>query len=100
MSWGSTSNSYSAQARYVDQFMWDYPESLIIYAAGNSGADGYNTVGSPHHRDREWESDSRGCARSLNSQQSLLQYPSYPKLLLLCGEPDRLSHMPPHPPPL
>lgn len=47
MSWGSESNSYNAQARYIDQFMWDYPESLIIYAAGNSGASGFNTVGSP-----------------------------------------------------
>jgi hypothetical protein len=47
MSWGGTSNSYTAQARYIDQFMWDYPETLIIYAAGNSGLDGYNTVGSP-----------------------------------------------------
>jgi hypothetical protein len=47
MSWGANSNSYTAQARYIDQFMWDHPDSLIIYAAGNSGEDGFNTVGSP-----------------------------------------------------
>jgi hypothetical protein len=39
------------------------------------------------HRDREWKSDSsRGCARSLNSQQSLLQYPSYPSDFFSVGK--------------
>lgn len=37
MSWGSSSNAYTNDARYVDDFMWNYPESLVLHAAGNSG---------------------------------------------------------------
>lgn len=33
--------------RNVDIFMWDYPDSLIFVAAGNSGDDGVGTVGTP-----------------------------------------------------
>ena len=52
MSWGSASNSYTNDARYVDDFMWNYPDSLILHAAGNSGQSGSftsvsNSVGSP-----------------------------------------------------
>lgn len=52
MSWGSSSNSYTNDARYVDSFMWDYHDSLILHAAGNSGESSShnsvpNTVGSP-----------------------------------------------------
>eukprot|EP00603_Paraphysomonas_imperforata_P002933 CAMPEP_0114421804 /NCGR_PEP_ID=MMETSP0103-20121206/5276_1 /TAXON_ID=37642 ORGANISM="Paraphysomonas imperforata, Strain PA2" /NCGR_SAMPLE_ID=MMETSP0103 /ASSEMBLY_ACC=CAM_ASM_000201 /LENGTH=875 /DNA_ID=CAMNT_0001590355 /DNA_START=80 /DNA_END=2707 /DNA_ORIENTATION=+ len=52
MSWGSASNSYTNDARYVDDFMWNYPDSLILHAAGNSGESGSftsvsNSVGSP-----------------------------------------------------
>jgi hypothetical protein len=65
MSWGSASNSYNAQARYIDQFMWDYPDTLIIYAAGNSGADGFNTVGSPATN----KNGIAACA-SMNDEQS------------------------------
>mmetsp|Transcript_7504 Transcript_7504/g.11144 ORF Transcript_7504/g.11144 Transcript_7504/m.11144 type:complete len:795 (-) Transcript_7504:176-2560(-) len=47
MSWGSESSAYTTQARYVDRFMWDNKDCLILTAAGNSGADGESTVGSP-----------------------------------------------------
>lgn len=46
-SWGSSSNSYTSDARSVDQFMYDNPDTLVMYAAGNDGDDGANTVGSP-----------------------------------------------------
>lgn len=47
-SWGSdSSGSYDWSSYYADTFMWDNPEMLIIVAAGNSGEDGFNTVGAP-----------------------------------------------------
>ena len=39
-------NDYTAASQDVDQFMWDHPEFLIFFAAGNSGP-GNDTVGSP-----------------------------------------------------
>eukprot|EP00604_Paraphysomonas_vestita_P004028 CAMPEP_0174824048 /NCGR_PEP_ID=MMETSP1107-20130205/30082_1 /TAXON_ID=36770 /ORGANISM="Paraphysomonas vestita, Strain GFlagA" /LENGTH=282 /DNA_ID=CAMNT_0016049239 /DNA_START=357 /DNA_END=1202 /DNA_ORIENTATION=- len=65
MSWGSSSNSYTAQARYIDQFMWDFKDSLIIIAAGNTGGNGSNTVGTP-------ATNKNGIAAgaSLNDEQS------------------------------
>jgi hypothetical protein len=47
LSFGSESSSYTTQARYVDQFMWDNKDSLIFVAAGNSGSKGSGTVGTP-----------------------------------------------------
>ena len=42
-SWGAAREdivgSYEAMAQQVDQFMWDHPDMLVIYAAGNSGVD-------------------------------------------------------------
>ncbi len=42
-SWGSgnsnTFGSYEGMAQQTDQFMWDNPDMLIIFAAGNSGVD-------------------------------------------------------------
>lgn len=29
-SWGSTSNSYTVDARSVDKFMWDNPDALVL----------------------------------------------------------------------
>ena len=46
-SWGTTSNSYDSLAVQVDQFMWENPDALVLFSAGNSGDSGYNTVGSP-----------------------------------------------------
>lgn len=45
-SWGSSSTTYDTYARDVDRFMWDNPDALVIFAAGNSGP-GYHTVGTP-----------------------------------------------------
>ncbi|KPA10656.1 subtilisin-like serine protease, partial [Candidatus Magnetomorum sp. HK-1] len=39
-SWGAASAStYSAESTDVDQFMWEYKDFLIVFAAGNSGVD-------------------------------------------------------------
>ena len=39
-SWGAASGStYSTECADVDQFMWDYKDFLIVFAAGNSGID-------------------------------------------------------------
>lgn len=42
-SWGSpkvdTFGVYEGMAQQVDQFMWDNPEMLVVFAAGNSGLD-------------------------------------------------------------
>jgi len=50
-SWGdnenaAVQNNYSAASQDVDQFMFDHPDFLILFAAGNSGP-GAGTVGSP-----------------------------------------------------
>ncbi len=50
-SWGdnenaSTQNNYTAASEDVDQFMWNYKDFLVFFAAGNSGP-GNGTVGSP-----------------------------------------------------
>lgn len=39
-SWGSdVYGLYTTAARQSDEFMWDHPEMLLVFAAGNSGAD-------------------------------------------------------------
>jgi hypothetical protein len=50
-SWGdrenaAIQNTYSAACQDVDQFMFDHPDFLILFAAGNAGP-GTGTVGSP-----------------------------------------------------
>ena len=45
-SWGSSSNSYDTYAVNVDQFMWNNPDFLVVFANGNGGP-GAGTVGSP-----------------------------------------------------
>ena len=45
--YGETANYYSMDARSIDVFMHNYPESLVLFAAGNEGTGGYNTVVSP-----------------------------------------------------
>ncbi len=45
-SWGSSSNAYDNFAVNVDQFMWNNPDFLIVFANGNAGS-GAGTVGSP-----------------------------------------------------
>jgi serine protease AprX len=55
-SWGAAAGfgSYDSMAQKVDQFMWDHPDFLILFAAGNSGTDHSakgkidpNSIGSP-----------------------------------------------------
>jgi len=39
-SWGGNANGiYTIYSQYVDQFMWDHPDILILFSAGNSGTD-------------------------------------------------------------
>ncbi|MBD3237282.1 MAG: S8 family serine peptidase, partial [Candidatus Eisenbacteria bacterium] len=45
-SWGSTSNTYDGYCVDVDNAMWQRPDYLVLFAAGNSGPGG-GTVGSP-----------------------------------------------------
>lgn len=54
-SWGSNAaGEYTADSQAVDQFMWNHPDMLILFSAGNAGvdanADGYvdeGSIGSP-----------------------------------------------------
>ncbi|MGP8323537.1 MAG: S8 family serine peptidase, partial [Methanosarcinaceae archaeon] len=50
-SWGSDDyrlyGNYTSSSQYVDQFMWDNKEMLIVFAAGNDGKNGSNTVFPP-----------------------------------------------------
>lgn len=47
-SWGSTQSSYTTDARNVDSFMVEFPDSLVLFAAGNDGITrGVSSVGSP-----------------------------------------------------
>lgn len=45
-SWGSSSNAYDGYSVDVDNAMWNHPEFLVCFAAGNSGPNA-STVGSP-----------------------------------------------------
>lgn len=45
--------------------MWNYPDSLILVAAGNDGLDGGNTVGSP-----ATNKNGIGVGASLNDEES------------------------------
>ncbi len=39
-SWGSRSfGRYTTSARQCDEFMWDHPDMLLVFAAGNDGTD-------------------------------------------------------------
>jgi len=46
-SWGASTNDYSLDAFNSDTFMKSYPESIILYAAGNDGDEGSGSVVSP-----------------------------------------------------
>ncbi len=45
-SWGSTENSYDSYCVDIDNFMWNNPQFLVLFAAGNGGPGG-STVGFP-----------------------------------------------------
>ena len=46
MSWGSSLDIYNSKSSDVDKYMFDHPDVLIIFAAGNNGTKTH-TVGSP-----------------------------------------------------
>ena len=46
-SWGIPLNYYLWSSSDVDAFMYLYPDALVLFAAGNYGADGPATVGAP-----------------------------------------------------
>ncbi|MEO0284768.1 MAG: S8 family serine peptidase [candidate division WOR-3 bacterium] len=43
-SWGGGTNSYDSYARDEDLFMWDYPDFLILFAAGNASSAGQSNA--------------------------------------------------------
>lgn len=46
-SWGAAVNgAYTAYAQDADEFMWNHKDFLIVFSAGNEGAE-VNTIGSP-----------------------------------------------------
>ncbi|KAL0221863.1 hypothetical protein RCL1_001717 [Eukaryota sp. TZLM3-RCL] len=46
-SWGLASTAYTTYSRDVDSFVWQHQDFVAVFAAGNEGRDGYNTVSSP-----------------------------------------------------
>jgi hypothetical protein len=46
-SWGSASSNYDELSRDFDRFQWENQDFLVLVAAGNSGRDGVETVGTP-----------------------------------------------------
>ncbi|NGQ96304.1 S8 family serine peptidase [Brevibacillus sp. SYP-B805] len=47
-SWGGgDEGEYSIDSFLFDAFLWEHPDMVALVAAGNSGEDGYGTVGSP-----------------------------------------------------
>jgi subtilisin family serine protease len=46
-SWGSPDGEYGSYCRELDQFAGDWEDFLILFAAGNYGETGWNTVSSP-----------------------------------------------------
>ena len=48
-SWGSSTidTTYSSDSVSVDTFLWSQRDMLVIFAAGNDGANGFSTVSSP-----------------------------------------------------
>jgi len=44
-SWGAAvAGEYNSRARQADLFMWNYPDMLLCFAAGNSGVDDYPSI--------------------------------------------------------
>lgn len=47
-SWGSIDTyEYTQECTHVDKFVWENNDMTIVFAAGNDGEKGFNTVGSP-----------------------------------------------------
>jgi hypothetical protein len=46
-SWGTSWNLYDDRVLSIDSFSIDHPNSLVLFAAGNDGREGYYSIGSP-----------------------------------------------------
>lgn len=47
-SWGTEQTySYDSLCSYTDQFVWEHNDMVILFAAGNDGEKGFNSVNSP-----------------------------------------------------
>eukprot|EP00736_Rhodelphis_marinus_P008051 Rmarinus@m.28362 len=46
-SWGADQNTYDSLSSEVDAYMFDHPDFLLLFAAGNSGVSGLGSVGTP-----------------------------------------------------
>jgi hypothetical protein len=46
-SWGTEDNTYTEQARQIDEHAWANDDFVVVVAAGNGGTAGIGTVGSP-----------------------------------------------------
>jgi hypothetical protein len=46
-SWGANTPRYTSNSRDVDLYSWQNPEFVVLVAAGNSGAQGPRSIGSP-----------------------------------------------------
>jgi len=69
-SWGTTGNNYDSMAVQVDTFMWNHPDALVLFSAGNSGENGLsNTVNSP-----STNKNGVSVGATLNDHESWLAY--------------------------
>jgi hypothetical protein len=69
-SWGTSANNYDSLAVFVDEFMWENKDALVLFSAGNTGESvGAHSVGSP-------STNKNGVCvgASLNDHQSWLAY--------------------------
>jgi subtilisin family serine protease len=46
-SWGSGDNMYDSDVIDIDKYHYETEDFLVLFAAGNDGADGYYSIGSP-----------------------------------------------------
>jgi hypothetical protein len=72
-SWGTPGSDYSVQARDLDDYIFQNPETLIIVAAGNSGESGnrgMNTISSP-----SGAKNVISVGASLNAASSFTEFP-------------------------
>ena len=44
---GAVQNNYSDASADVDEFMWNHPDFLVVFACGNNALGGTGTIGSP-----------------------------------------------------
>lgn len=68
-SWGTSNHHYDIQAVQVDTFMWNNPDALVLFSAGNSGEGGARTINSP-----STNKNGISVGASLNHHDSWLAY--------------------------